>query len=425
MSTARNPSPQDPATVRGAEDFPEALMAEARRDPARFGTARDLAEAAGMDLADLERLFLLHAHRDVARFLMEARVRAAGRLLLGGAGPVWAAGAACGFPDPATFAAQFLAGAGISPAGYQALGQSQGATGFTLGLPQGYRAADILAYHGRDPLSLSERVEGETLFKAMTVAGRRLVLELAFRPGTVDCRVLADPGPPPPMDQVHGRVVRMLGLGLDPAPFEQFVRERSLQPLVAPRLGLRIPLTADVWESLVWAILGQQVNLAFAYALRRRLTELCARATGPALAGMALCAHPTPAAVAALDPADLKPLQFSRSKSEYVIDLARAVAAGTLPLEQLPEGSATSAALRLSAERGVGPWTTHYVMMRGCGFGDCVPLGDAGLTLALQRHFGLDHRPTVKETAAFMAPFAPHRSLATFHLWASLKGVPA
>ena len=44
---------------------------------------------------------------------------------------------------------------------------------------------------------------------------------------------------------------------------------------------------------------------------------------------------------------------------------------------------------------------------------------------ALQRHHGLDHRPTVKETAALMAPYAPFRSLATFHLWASLKGVPA
>ena len=126
-----------------------------------------------------------------------------------------------------------------------------------------------------------------------------------------------------------------------------------------------------------------------------------------------------------MDPGQLQPLQFSRSKAEYVVGLARKVAGGELPLEGLPEGAATAAAGRLGAERGVGPWTTHYVMMRGCGFGDCVPLGDAGLTLALQRHHQLDHRPTVKETAALMAPFAPHRSLATFHLWASLKGVPA
>ena len=223
------------------------------------------------------------------------------------------------------------------------------------------------------------------------------------------------------MGAVHRKVARMLGLGLDPAPFEQSLSARpEFQALVAPRLGLRIPLTADVWESLVWAILGQQVNLAFAYSLRRRLTELCG---GPRVAG--LCAHPGPREVAALEPEALTSLQFSRSKAEYLVLAARAVAEGELPLEALPSGTATAAAAQLSGRRGVGPWTTHYVMMRGCGFGDCVPLGDSGLTAALQRHLDLDHRPGVKETAELMAPFAPHRSLATFHLWASLKGVPA
>ena len=94
-------------------------------------------------------------------------------------------------------------------------------------------------------------------------------------------------------------------------------------------------------------------------------------------------------------------------------------------METFPLGDPAEAAARLSAVRGIGPWTTHYVLMRGCGFPDCMPLGDAGLTLALQRHHGLDHRPDARETAALMAPFAPFRSLATFHLWASLKGVPA
>jgi 3-methyladenine DNA glycosylase/8-oxoguanine DNA glycosylase len=63
--------------------------------------------------------------------------------------------------------------------------------------------------------------------------------------------------------------------------------------------------------------------------------------------------------------------------------------------------------------------------MRGLGLRDCVPVGDAGLTLALQRWFGLEQRPDARETLRLMGPFAPHRSLATFHLWASLKGTPA
>ena len=419
MALIRDPAPRTPSDP-DLERL-ESLMAQARRSPGAFPGAPALAAAAGLDRPALERLFLAHAHQGVEAFLAEARVQADCRLLLERPGPAWEAGRACGFTSPAAFQARFRRRTGCTPDAFQALGRPGAAGSFTLALPSGYRTGDVLAYHGRDPLSLSERVDGATLVKAVALEGRPVVLELEFLASAVRCRTL-DPAVPGArtLGALHRRVARMLGLGTDPAPFERFVAGLDLHRVVAPRRGLRIPLTADVWESLVWAILGQQVNLAFAYSLRRRLTELCG-----AHAASGLRAHPDAAAVAALEPEALRPLQFSRSKAEYLIGLARKVAAGSLPLESLPEGAATTAAARLAAERGVGPWTTHYVLMRGCGFGDCVPLGDSGLTLALQRHYQLDHRPTAKETAALMAPFAPHRSLATFHLWASLKGVPA
>ena len=184
---------------------------------------------------------------------------------------------------------------------------------FRLQLPEGFRTQDALAYHGRDPLSLTERVVGQTLFKALRLDGEDRVLELSFQEGEVSCGMA---GAAVDLALLRHRAVRMLGLDSDPLPFERSVaRDPAFSALVAHRPGLRIPLTADVWESLVWAILGQQVNLAFAYTMRRRLTELCG---GPAGQG-GLRAHPTPEAVAALEPADLQPLQFSRSKAEYLI----------------------------------------------------------------------------------------------------------
>ncbi len=99
------------------------------------------------------------------------------------------------------------------------------------------------------------------------------------------------------------------------------------------------------------------------------------------------------------------------------------MAEGELRLDEML--TATGAGKALLALRGCGPWTAQYVLMRGLGFRDCVPVGDAALTLALQRWFKLETRPDGPETLRLMTPFAPHRSLATFHLWASLKGVPA
>jgi len=396
------------------------LMAQVRKAPGEFRTVAAMAGALDWDLATLDQAFRRHLHRDAQTFLDGARVEAACKMLLGHFGPPLQTGDALGFASHTAFAAQFHRRTGMTPGRYQGLGLD--GAGFTLDLPADYRLEDVLAYHGRDPLSLSEQVEAGVLRKAVLVHGQPVILELALKGRTARIKVRGEaPVSPRLMGAVHRKAVRMLGLGMDPGSFEDSLSAQpAFQALVAPRRGLRIPLTADVWESLVWAILGQQVNLAFAYSLRRKLTELCG---GAPAAG--LRAHPGPREVAALEPEALTRQQFSRSKAEYLILAARAVAAGDLPLEALPAGTATTAAAELSSRRGIGPWTTHYVMMRGCGFGDCVPLGDSGLTAALQRHLGLDHRPGTRETAELMAPFAPHRSLATFHLWASLKGVPA
>ena len=97
---------------------------------------------------------------------------------------------------------------------------------------------------------------------------------------------------------------------------------------------------------------------------------------------------------------------------------------GALPLEEFADGSAVHAEEQLLAVKGIGPWTANFVLMRGAGFADCVPAGDSGLATALGRHHDLDPRPDADGTRTLMEPFAPHRSLATFHLWKSL-GEPA
>jgi 3-methyladenine DNA glycosylase/8-oxoguanine DNA glycosylase len=254
-------------------------------------------------------------------------------------------------------------------------------------LPPTFRADLIVRYLGRDSDSLCERVDGHTI----TTAALTITLEKhhAHIEG--------------PSDVAR----RLLGLTMDNVAFE-----RAHPDLVRGHEGARLPQTASVWESVMWAIVGQQVNLAFAYRLRRVLVELCGH---PAANG--LRAHPTPEDVAQLDYATLTSRQFSQSKARYVIDTARLIASGALPVESFPARDPQEVEAALIAVRGIGTWTANYVMMRGCAFPDCVPAGDSALSASLRTYFALDHKVDTNETRELMRQFAPWRSLATYHFW--------
>ena len=170
---------------------------------------------------------------------------------------------------------------------------------------------------------------------------------------------------------------------------------------------------------MLWSIIGQQINFPFACQLKRRLIE---RAGTPFADG--LFAPPTPAAVAALDPADLLPHQFSRQKADYVVHTARLIASGQLNLTALRTMSATRAERTLLAVRGLGPWSVNYLMMRSLGLPDCVPLGDTGVTSGLQSLLKLEVRPDIDATRRLMTVFSPYRSLATAHLWQFNQPIP-
>lgn len=302
---------------------------------------------------------------------------------------------------------------------------------FSLPLPDDFRADDMLRFHGRDRESPIERVEGRGLRRAVRIGGRAMLLSLAFRAERVECRIDTDAAggaragvqrTSPRSVTVDARriVRRLLGLDLDTAAFERrAARDSRLGPYVRRRRGLRIPQTSNVFEGLVWAIVGQQVNLSFAFRLRRRVIELA----GDRLAD-GMMAHPTPEGIARLDYDDLTKRQFSRRKAEYLIDAARLIASGRLDIEAFPDRPTGEVEADLLAVRGIGPWTAQYVMMRSCGFADCVPIGDAGLIAALSRLYGLRKRPDAAKTLRLLRPFAPHRSLATFHFWMTL-GEPA
>ncbi|HXQ81193.1 MAG TPA: Ada metal-binding domain-containing protein [Opitutaceae bacterium] len=399
--------------ARGADpvlETTEALVAEVRADPGRFRDARSIVRRSGFGTTRCFELFRQHFHATPADLLLKARIDAARRLLVSCDAPLTDVALAAGFESLSAFHEHFRSFNGMTPAAYRDLRSEEG---FSVGLPPGYPLPHLLRTLGRDPQSVTERLAGADYAAAAELDGVPEVVRIRFGRGSA--RVSLEGGTEAGLSQriaAHRHVVGLLGLEQDAAAFARLARRLGVARLVAGRPGLRLSRTPGVWDGLLWAIIGQQINFPFACVLKRRLVE----ATGTRLPG-GLFSLPAPAAVAGLEPALLRRWQYSRKKAEYLIGAARLAAEGKLDLGALPSMSATRAERTLIAVRGLGPWSVNYLMMRSLGFADCVPIGDTGVTSGLQTLFRLEERPDADATRRLMSVFSPHRSLATAHLW--------
>ncbi len=388
----------------------ETLVAEVRADPGRFADARSVVRRSGFGATRCFELFRLHYHTTPADLLLRAKVDAARRLLVSGDTPLSGVALDAGFESLSAFHEHFRSQNGMTPSAYRAL-RSEGR--FTVDLPAGYPLAHLLRTLGRDPQSATERIAGAHYEAAVELDGVPALLGIHFG-GPAAAVSLGDAAAIGSAQRVaaHRHVAGLLGLDQDAPAFARLARRLGMARLVSGRAGLRLSRTPGVWDGLLWSIIGQQINFPFACSLKRRLIEKA----GTPLAG-GLYTLPAPAAVARLEPSDLRPLQYSRQKAEYLIGAARLVADGSLDLAALPAMSATRAERTLLAVRGLGPWSVNYLMMRSLGFADCVPIGDTGVASGLQALFKLEERPDADATRRLMSVFSPHRSLATAHLW--------
>ncbi len=213
------------------------------------------------------------------------------------------------------------------------------------------------------------------------------------------------------------RTRRLLDLDCDPASVRAVLsHDPVLAPLVAARPGLRAPGHPDGAELLVRAVLGQQVSVAGARTLARRLVHAHGEpltTTGPAEpSGDVTHAFPAASTIAGLNPEDFA---MPRARGAALINACARLADGSIVLDAGTDRAAATAAL--AALPGLGPWTAGYVAMRALGDPDVFLPTDIGVRNAL-RGLGCDASP--KAAAAMAERWRPWRSYALHHLWASL-----
>jgi DNA-3-methyladenine glycosylase II len=229
-------------------------------------------------------------------------------------------------------------------------------------------------------------------------------------------RILAGADDAPTREAVRAQVARQFSTDLDLTPFYRQAKSDPVLARLAERFrGMRIPQAPSVYETVISAILEQQVNLSFAHQVKKALIETYGDHVE--FEGRRYSAFPEPAALAIATARQLRRLQISGPKARYLIGISQGALDGSLDLEGMRAVSPAVGHERLLAQKGVGPWTAQYVGLRALGHLDCLPVADVGLQKAVQRFYGLRKQPTTARVEKLARKWAGWRSYATFYLW--------
>lgn len=286
-------------------------------------------------------------------------------------------------------------------------------------VPREFRFAQCAVYLNRSPREPLHEFTGQKIRKLIAVAGEDFLLEITSKRDLhLHIAVLNRPFCETEKTAIIRFVSEWFDLATDLNPFYTLAAgDALLAQLVSRYFGLRLIRIHHLFQALVWAILGQQINLAFAYTLFQRFVHRYGESM--TFAGRTYWHFPQASRVASLRPQELQALQITTRKSEYLIDLARRVAAGALDKATLQQNPGT-AKERLQQLRGVGPWTANYVLMRCLGDPSAFPADDIGLQNAVKNQLGLRQKPDRAHLQILAQGWGDWRAYATFYLYRSL-----
>lgn len=286
-----------------------------------------------------------------------------------------------------------------------------------LTLPTNYLYDDFFAFHLRDQHNVAEIVEENTLHKGIIWQqhATKMTLELQKQHATIS---LAIDSPSVIINEPDLLTLaqHVLGLKQNIDEFEKHYLETPvLGQLIGKQRGLRIYQSASAFEALVWAIIGQQISVHAAIAIRRRFIQ----AVGIQHISGIWCFPDTPQ-VKLVDDETLRQTGFSNGKIIALRALCEAIENQQIDLsQQVTHSNANQITEQLLQIKGIGPWTVSYALLRGFNYLDGSLHGDVAVRRNLQTLLAKSEQPTAKETEKWLEQFSPWRALVAAHLWRS------
>jgi AraC family transcriptional regulator of adaptative response / DNA-3-methyladenine glycosylase II len=383
-----------------------------------------LAAHLGVSDRHLRRIFAAEHGVTPLQYVQTRRLLLAKQLLTDTRLPIAQVALASGFRSLRRFNAAFADSYRMSPtrlrgdAATESVSPDDGVT-VSLGFRSPYDTASMLRFLTARAIPGAEAVEAARVrrsVRAGVLGPEAGWLEAAFIDATptrpASLRLRYAPALAPHSGRVVMAVRRWLDLDAAPQTIDEVLRDLPGAP------GLRLPGSIDAFEMAVRAVLGQQVTVAAARTLARRLIERFGEPVTTPWDDVARC-FPSPAALAAAPLERIAELGIIRSRVGAIQALANAWPELTrlLALPHQPEALMTA----LAELPGIGPWTAHYLAMRALGWPDAFPPKDVAVLNAMKALFGTQNQ---READARAEAWRPWRSYAVLRLWNSLAPLP-
>jgi DNA-3-methyladenine glycosylase II len=163
------------------------------------------------------------------------------------------------------------------------------------------------------------------------------------------------------------------------------------------------------FESLVGAIIGQQLSTKAAETIRKRFIALFGSGRFPE-------------AKQVLKKSDkaLRSAGLSFQKISYLKSLATAVENGELKFNKFNKLTDEEIINQLIEIKGIGRWTAEMFLMFCLNRPDVFSHGDLGLKNAIKKLYKLDKDNHSKKYHKLVESWSPYRTTAARYLWASL-----
>ncbi len=291
---------------------------------------------------------------------------------------------------------------------------------FHIPVPAEFSFEHCITFLQRSPKELLHRVAGSSVRKLIRIENQNILFELRYSgESTLSVSVLNTTIQAHQKQHLVTFITEWFDLETDLKPFYAMAaKDKLLKDLSEKYFGYRIIGQPDLFESLVWAVLGQQINVQFAYTLKQRFVEQFG--TKVMFDNEYYYLFPTPEVVSTLSDEQLLPLQFSRQKSRYTVLIADAFAKGIISKDILRGLSLPDAKEKLIAIKGVGNWTANYALMKTFRYPDAFPLEDAGIHNAIKNLKKMKVKPTLEEVKKVFKKYKGWEAYATLYLWKSL-----